>query len=115
MNKYACEKQEIDGTSRESYLVVSSRNSENVASDGPRNVPNDIFEGMEHTLRPAAGYTVVGPQNHTTILRAASNNSSRESNGWCPRYIANPIRVPLKFGLFNPFFVFPVSNNILVT
>lgn len=52
------------------HLVVSSRNSQYISSDGPADVPNNIIELMEQFGRPGVSCGVVTrPDKHTSVLQ----------------------------------------------
>jgi len=87
------------------HLVVATRNGEDVASYGPGDVPHDILESVQNSLRPAAGVAIVSPQDDATILRTAGNDGPRQADGRSPRNVSDPIRMAFQFGFFNPLFV----------
>ena len=88
-----------------SNLVVATRNGEDVASYGPGDVPHDILESVQNSLRPAARVAIVSPQDDATILRTAGNDGPRQADGRSPRNVSDPIRMAFQFGFFNPLFV----------
>lgn len=86
-------------------FVIATGHSQNVARHGPWNVPNDVFEGMKYSLIPAARNPIIGPEDNSPILGAASNDRARESDGRRPGSVADPVRMALQLSLFNPFLV----------
>merc|ERR1711928_177203 len=95
---------------------MGSGNGKDISSDRPGNMPDNIFEGVQDSLIPTAGNTVVGPQNDSSILRAAGNHRPRKAYRWSPCGITYPVRVTFQFSFFNPFLVLtPNFNEVIAT